>query len=138
MPTEYAFRKISKQDQVCYKCGFDIARAVIEPTGYDEDGKPQFWGIQQEQNAFRWESRGGYGALWGDDCRQVLVLCEACANELLGPYVKTRDLMMTADEHHAPRRALRNAADIQARWDARRLWRATKAAEPTAKPPTRL
>ena len=44
--------------------------------------------IVEMQEALIWQMSAGYGSLWGDGNNVQVVLCQKCAVEVVGPYVK--------------------------------------------------
>jgi hypothetical protein len=63
--------------KVCDKCG---VRVEIESDP------------MEAAEFFHWRTEGGYASIWGDGSVVEIDLCQKCAHELLGPYVRiTKD-----------------------------------------------
>lgn len=152
--SETRFTPISKEDNCCYRCQrnllelsamFSMASdpSLVAPSDrppypqpQSEAEKDENWRWQQHNRgrnrseAFRWSAVAGYDSNNLDGMRMCVVLCEDCKLEILGPFMKFKDVMYGPQQFHRERWKQRNDQDVQNRWDARKQRRMLHAALP--------
>lgn len=141
-PYEYSqvrFGRVSHRDNTCFRCNrvlltvdelWEGAPHAVTHNAVQRQENATWFSANRgrvQEEALRWTDTGGYHSNNLDCIRMCIVLCEDCKLELLGPFMKFKDESVAPSDWHHERRKTRNDADIQARWDRRKLSRALRA-----------
>jgi len=83
MPILYRTVEKRLREEIGFRC--DRCKKEVQP-GKDPDSR-----IKDEiemQEMFHWSVCGGFGSVWGDGVHAELTLCQKCAFEVLGEFVR--------------------------------------------------